>query len=295
MLSKIFHTLGKTRSGLLETFNSLKGNTLDKHDLEKLEEQLLLSDMGIEVVESVIGVLKYSSSDNLISSVKYHLLNILPEKYTPFQFPKPTVILMVGVNGSGKTTSSAKLANYYKTNGQKVMLIAADTYRAGAVEQLKIWARQLECDFIFNDAAKEPSSVLFDGLTSALARHSDVIIVDTAGRLHTYEHLMGELEKLHRIILKRFSGFEMMNLITIDANLGQNSLVQARQFAKHIDINGIVLTKLDGTAKGGIVFPLYKELNIPVYFICLGEKINDIENFDPNLYLDALLGDNNEK
>tara|TARA_S200000501_G_scaffold379030_1_gene446844 strand:- start:10158 stop:11045 length:888 start_codon:yes stop_codon:yes gene_type:complete len=294
MLSKIFDILGKTRSGLLETFNSLAGKTQDKHILEKLEEQLLLADIGIEIVESVIDVVKYNSSVNLVIRVKDHLLKILPKKYTPFKFSTPTVILMVGVNGTGKTTSCAKLAKYYKAKGQKVMLIAADTYRAAAVEQLKFWARQLDCDFIYNDSAKEPSSVLFDGLSSAQAKHSDLIIVDTAGRLHTYDNLMSELEKLHRIILKRFTDFDLMNLITIDASLGQNSLAQAKQFSKHIDINGIVLTKLDGTAKGGIIFPLYKELNLPVNFICVGEKINDIENFDPNLYLDALLGENNE-
>ncbi|MBH10132.1 MAG: signal recognition particle-docking protein FtsY [Candidatus Marinimicrobia bacterium] len=215
---------------------------------------------------------------------------MLPDKIDLKPFHEPTVVLMVGVNGAGKTTSAAKIASFYRSMQQKVMLVGADTYRAAAVDQLKIWASRAGCDLVCNDQTNEPGSVLFDGLQSALSKDMDLVIVDTAGRLHTYDHLMAELEKMFQVIKKRFPMFKVHNLIAIDASLGQNSIIQAQEFNKHISLEGAVLTKLDGTARGGIVFSLYKQLNIPVKFIGFGEELSDLEPFDPVVYVQGLLG-----
>ena len=198
--------------------------------------------------------------------------------------------MMVGVNGTGKTTSAAKLARIYRDQGKRVLLIAADTYRAAAIDQIKVWSKRADVRLVCNEKTKEPSAILFDGLTSARSSECEIVIVDTAGRLHTYENLMSELEKMHRIIENRFSEFFVKNLITIDSLLGQNSIVQAKEFNRHVPLDGAILTKLDGTAKGGIVFPLYKDLGIPVQYISIGEDIMDIEPFDPENYLDGLFG-----
>jgi fused signal recognition particle receptor len=205
------------------------------------------------------------------------------------------VIMVVGVNGTGKTTSAAKLAKLYKDLGNDVTLVAADTYRAAAVEQLRIWSNRANTRLVCNEKATEPSAVLFDGLTSALSNNSDIVIVDTAGRLHTYDNLMSELEKMHRISTKRFPQFIVKNIITIDSLLGQNSIVQAEQFNNHVPLDGAILTKLDGTAKGGIVFSLYKKLKIPVQYIGVGEELSDLEMFDPMKYVDGLFGIKNVK
>ena len=201
--------------------------------------------------------------------------------------------MVVGVNGTGKTTTVAKLAKLYKDMGNSVTLIAADTYRAAAVEQLRIWSNRAGVELVCNEDAKEPSAVLFDGLKSAKSDDSDVVIVDTAGRLHTYKNLMGELEKMHRISRDRFPEFFIKNIITIDSLLGQNSIVQAKEFNSHVPLDGAILTKLDGTAKGGIIFSLYKELGIPVQYIGIGEELSDLELFDPEKYVNGLIGKNN--
>ena len=186
-----------------------------------------------------------------------YLLSQLTEKFTPSHYDSPVVIMMVGVNGTGKTTSAAKLARLYRDLGKDVLLIAADTYRAAAIDQLRVWSNRADVRLISNEQTKEPSAVLFDGLVSAKSAGSDIIIVDTAGRLHTYDNLMRELEKMHRILDDRFPEFLVKNLITIDSLLGQNSLVQAKEFNSRVPLDGAILTKLDGTAKGGIIFPLY--------------------------------------
>jgi len=174
--------------------------------------------------------------------------------------------------------------------GQTVTLIAADTYRAAAVDQLKIWGNRVGCNLVCNEKTAEPTSVLFDGLESARANKSDVVIVDTAGRLHTYSNLMAELAKMYRVVENRFPEFTLRSLIVMDASLGQNSIIQAKEFGKHVKLDGAILTKLDGTARGGIVFPLFQELGIPVEFIGIGEDLYDLEHFDPNAYVDGLLG-----
>ena len=201
--------------------------------------------------------------------------------------------MIVGVNGTGKTTTAAKLSRYYKNQGKNILLIAADTYRAAAIDQLKVWANRLEVDLIYNDQSNKPSSVLFDGLKAAKANHSDFVIVDTAGRLHTDQNLMSELEKMHRLVKTKFSEFELFSLITLDATLGLNSLNQAKEFLKSADIEGAIMTKMDGSAKGGIIFPIYKELELPVRFMGTGEDLDDLTLFDAIEYTQGLLGTKN--
>ena len=291
MLSKLFKALEKTRFSLLSAFNNIKPGKISPEDLEKMEEQLLLADVGLNTVENIIDILKKFSDDNHHARVREYLLSQLPEKFIPFHNDSPVAIMMVGVNGTGKTTSAAKLAKFYSDLKKDVILIAADTYRAAAIEQLRVWSNRAGVRLVSNEQTKEPSAVLFDGLMSAKSVGSDIVIVDTAGRLHTYDNLMRELEKMHRIIDDRFSEFLVKNLIAIDSLLGQNSLVQAKEFNNRVPLDGAILTKLDGTAKGGIIFPLYKELGVPVQYIGLGENISDFEIFNPNDYLDGLLGE----
>lgn len=291
MLSKLFNALENTRTSINQAFKKLKSENLLEEDIEGFEEQLLLADIGYDTVDGIINILRKLNKEDYIDRIREYLVNELPKKYTIENFESPVVIMMVGVNGTGKTTSSAKLAKIYKEQGKKVLLIAADTYRAAAIEQLEIWSNRAGVRLVYNNQTKEPSAVLFDGLNSAKTDNYEVVIVDTAGRLHTYDNLMAELEKMYRIIDNRFPEFLVKNLITIDSLLGQNSVVQAKQFNKHIPIDGAVLTKFDGTAKGGIIFPLYKQLGVSVKFIGTGEEISDIEFFDPQVYLDGLLGD----
>jgi len=290
MLSKLFNALENTRTSINQAFKKLKSENLLEEDIEGFEEQLLLADIGYDTVDGIITILRKLNKEDYIDKIREYLVNELPKKYTMENFESPIVIMMVGVNGTGKTTSSAKLAKIYKEQGKKVLLIAADTYRAAAIEQLEIWSNRAGVRLVYNNQTKEPSAVLFDGLNSARSDNYEVVIVDTAGRLHTYDNLMAELEKMYRIIDNRFPEFLVKNLITIDSLLGQNSVVQAKQFNKHIPIDGAVLTKFDGTAKGGIIFPLYKQLGVSVKFIGTGEEISDIEFFDPQIYLDGLLG-----
>ena len=291
MFSKLFKALEKTRFSLLGAFKNIKPGKIPSEYLEKIEEQLLLADVGLNTVDNIIGILKKFSDDNHHSRIREYLLSQLPEKFTPSHNDSPLVIMMVGVNGTGKTTSAAKLARLYRDLNKDVLLIAADTYRAAAIDQLRVWSNRADVRLVFNELTKEPSAVLFDGLIAAKSAGSDIIIVDTAGRLHTYGNLMRELEKMHRILNDRFSEFLVKNLITIDSLLGQNSMVQAKEFNNCVPLDGAILTKLDGTAKGGIIFPLYKELGIPVQYVGVGEDINDFELFNPNDYLDGLLGE----
>ena len=202
------------------------------------------------------------------------------------------VIMVVGVNGTGKTTTTAKLAHYYQNLGKKVILVGCDTYRAAALEQLDTWAKRLDIRMICNEKSQEPSAVLFDGMTAADTFSSDIVIVDTAGRLHTNKNLMEELAKMERVISNKFSHYKLTTFITIDANLGQNSFLQANRFNDYIKIDGVVLTKMDGTAKGGIIFSLYRELGIPVQFIGVGEDLRDLILFNRKEYVNSLLGKN---
>ena len=290
MLSKLFKALSRSRSQISQALNAVMGKGISSDDLDNLEENLLQTDMGYDTVQVVIDLVNGYSGKDLTKIVRDKLVELLPDR-TDLNIDKiPCVIPIVGVNGSGKTTSAAKLANMYKASGFDVTLVAADTYRAAAVDQLKVWSDRVGCRLICNENSSEPVSVLFDGLESASSRGSGIVIVDTAGRLHTSTNLMSELDKMYRVIDTRFSEFNVRPLITLDACIGQNSLVQAKEFNKQHTLDGAILTKLDGTARGGIVFPLYDELEIIVKFIGVGESLEDLEPFDPISYVDSLLG-----
>ena len=290
MIKKLFKALQISRSGFVDTIRSFAGKSRSAEDMEGLEEDLLQSDMGYDVVQDVLDVLKRSSGKEFIYDVRDLLLNRLPSNQDVTMIEKPVAMLIMGVNGSGKTTSAAKLASFYKQMGHSVTLIAADTYRAAAADQLRKWSERVDCKLICNEETSEPVSVIFDGLESARASKSDVAIIDTSGRLHTNKNLMLELEKMYRVIKNRFTDFHIQSLITLDATMGQNSISQALEFQANRKLDGAVLNKLDGTAKGGIIFPLYAKLNIPVKFVGLGEELTDLEVFDKVQYVNGLLG-----
>ena len=290
-VGKLFKALKRTRDTISDAFDSVRKQKVSIESLDELEEILILADIGIKNVENILDVVKKNKEDNFINSVENYLISILPKNQNDEDYNStPNVIFMVGVNGTGKTTSSAKLAKYYKSQGKKVLMIAADTYRAAAIDQLKIWSSRLDVEIIYNKSSNQPSAVLFDGLTAAKSQGSDIVIVDTAGRLHTSKNLMSELEKMYRLSQKNFSSFNINSLITLDASLGQNSLIQAKDFASKVQLDGAILTKMDGTAKGGIVFPLYSESNISVKFIGAGEDLDDLFRFNRNEYVQSFLG-----
>ena len=256
--------------------------------MDVLEKNLLSADIGVETTLEIINLIKSSSGDDYIQNVKEYMISILDLNKFDSQ-PLPFVKLIVGVNGTGKTTTAAKIAHHYKLQGNDVVLVAADTYRAAALEQLEIWSKRIDVRLISNQSAKDPSSVIYDGMNASYNKNSNIVIIDTAGRLHTNKNLMLELKKMKRIILEKFSDYSLGTMITIDSTLGQNSLYQAKEFLNYIDIDSATLTKMDGTAKGGIVFALSKKLNIPIEFLGIGENIEDLEEFDNNHYINSLL------
>ena len=293
LVGKLFKALKRTRETISDAFDSVRKQKVSIESLDELEEILILADIGFKNVENILDVVKKNKENNFITSVENYLISILPKNQNDEDYNStPNVIFIVGVNGTGKTTSSAKLAKYYKSQGKKVLMIAADTYRAAAIDQLKIWSSRLDVEIIYNESSNQPSAVLFDGLTAAKSQGSDIIIVDTAGRLHTSKNLMSELEKMYRLSQKNFSSFNINSLITLDASLGQNSLIQAKDFASKVQLDGAILTKMDGTAKGGIIFPLYSESNIAVKFIGAGEDLDDLFRFNRNEYVQSFLGTN---
>ena len=290
-MGKIFQALRRTRETVSDAFESVIKQKVTPESLDELEDTLISADMGFATVETVLGVVEKNHKKGFINKVESYLVSELQdENKVELGHKKSVVLMVVGVNGTGKTTSAAKLANHYKSLGKKVLLVGADTYRAAAAEQLKIWAKRVDVNIVCNEKSQQPSAVLFDGLMAAQSQGVDITIVDTAGRLHTYTNLMAELEKMYRVVESRFPEYEIHSLITLDASLGQNSLIQAREFANTVQVDGAVLTKMDGTAKGGIVFPLFKELNIPVKFIGVGEDLDDLIVFNRNEYVQGLLG-----
>ena len=288
MISKLFSALEKTRRSIADSFNILQKNKVSNETLDNLENTLLSADIGHDTTFEIISLIKNSSGDDYIHYVRKYMLSILESNELEKQ-PLPFVKLIVGVNGTGKTTTAAKLANYYKLMGNDVVLVAADTYRAAALDQLEIWSNRIDVRLISNKLAKDPSSVIYDGLNASKSKGSQIVIIDTAGRLHTNKNLMLELEKMKRIIVEKFKDYSLGTIVTIDSTLGQNSLHQAKEFLRYININSAVLTKMDGTAKGGIVFELSRKLNIPIEFVGVGENIEDLEIFDYNNYINSLL------
>jgi fused signal recognition particle receptor len=298
VLRSLSDGLAKTRKSLAEKIGTLVlGEKIDEAFLDELEEALIASDVGVETASFVLKDLKdrfkrqeLSSPGQVKDRLKQILFEILSGQSTQLSISaSPAAILVVGVNGTGKTTSIGKLAYRLHAEGKKVMLAAGDTFRAAASEQLSIWGERTGIPVIKHREGADPSAVVFDAVTAAKARAMDVLIVDTAGRLHTKSNLMEELKKVKRILSRELPGAPHETLLVLDGSTGQNALVQAKMFNEAVGLSGIVLTKLDGTSKGGIVFAINKELAIPVKFVGIGEAIEDLKSFDPKEFVDALL------
>jgi fused signal recognition particle receptor len=290
--------LAKTRKSLADRIGSLiLGEKIDESFLDGLEEALISCDVGVETTSLVLTDLKerfkrseVSTSPQVMERLKGLLFNIIASRPSQLDIlTVPSVVLVVGVNGTGKTTTIGKLAYRLHGEGKKVMLAAADTFRAAASEQLAIWGERAGIPVIKHGEGADPGAVVFDAAASAKAREMDVLLVDTAGRLHTKSNLMEELKKVKRILSRELPGAPHETLLVLDGSTGQNALVQARMFHEAVGVTGIVLTKLDGTSKGGIVFAIYKELSIPVKYVGIGEAIEDLREFDPKEFVDALL------
>ena len=269
----------------------------DSAFFEDLEEMLIMADVGVETATAAVEELRQQMVAELLSgqeAIKDCLRRILAEKLQVGDqslnlSTKPSVILVIGVNGVGKTTSIGKLADRLRRQGKRVLLCAGDTFRAAAADQLEIWAGRAQCELIRQHEGADPSAVLFDALQAAKARHVDVVICDTAGRLHNKSHLMAELAKMKRVIDRELPEAALETLLVLDATTGQNGLIQAKQFQETTGLTGIVLTKLDGTAKGGIVIAIAQALQVPVKFVGLGEGIDDLQPFDAKSYVEALI------
>lgn len=291
--------LEKTRARLEGHLQGLfaLGQTVDEHLLEEVEAALIEADMGVKPVGRLMEELRQACQKGEISDaagVKEYLKARLKERFKGSNLElnmspvPPTVIMVAGVNGSGKTTSIAKLGYMFTKEGKQVLLAAGDTFRAAAVEQLEIWAGRIGAQILKHQAGADPAAVAYDALEAAVARGTDVVIVDTAGRLHTKQNLMNELGKIKKVLSKRIEHAPHEVLLVLDATTGQNAISQARLFKEAINITGIFLAKLDGTAKGGVVLGMQDELKIPVKFVGLGEKAEDIQRFDPEGFIDAL-------
>lgn len=301
---KLKDGLTKTRDTLFNKVAALVSSrsVIDDDMLERLEEILISGDVGVDTtmvilqnIKTRVKEQKIESSDNLVQFLKEEIAGVLhatgnseaKEILLPVG-PRPYVVMVVGVNGVGKTTSIGKLANVYREQGHKVIIGAADTFRAAANEQLEIWAQRAGVDIVRQAHGADPAAVAFDSLSSAISKKADVVIIDTAGRLHTKINLMEELKKIRRVLDKRLPGAPHEVLLVLDATTGQNALQQVKQFSSAVEVTGIVLTKLDGTAKGGIVLAISNELKVPVRFIGVGEQIDDLQVFDRQAFVDAL-------
>ncbi len=295
---KIRDGLAKTRQNMSAGWNSMIADFTGENEefFDELEETLILADAGVENAEHMVGLLRITVSERGLrggDEVKNALIDILTEEIDGDAAlhldTAPSVILVVGVNGVGKTTTIGKLACAMSAEGKKVLLAAADTFRAAAAEQLTIWAERAGCDIVRHEEGSDPAAVVFDALRAAKARECDVVIVDTAGRLHNKQNLMNELNKIRRVIDRELPESSVESLMVLDATTGQNGLMQAKQFSDTAGITGIVLTKLDGTAKGGVVFAIRSELGVPVKFIGVGEGRDDLMPFDARTFAEALL------
>lgn len=299
--SRLKAGLAKTRNSINESFDNLfKGfSSIDDDFYDELEETLIMADLGIDTTERIIENLKELVKKNHIKEVeacRELVINIIKEQMlvedSAYDFEdQKTVMLIIGVNGVGKTTSIGKLAAQYKNRGKRVMMCAADTFRAAAIDQLKTWANRAGVEIISQQEGSDPAAVTYDAVKAAAARNVDILLVDTAGRLHNKKNLMDELAKMKRIIEKEYGEAHLETLIVLDGSTGQNALEQARQFSTVTQIDGIILTKLDGTAKGGIAIAIQSELNVPVKYIGVGEQINDLQKFNPESYVNALFAD----
>ena len=296
LFTKFKQGLAKTRdvfSGVAALFR-LRGR-VDKDFLKELEKRLYLADVGTAATSEIVAQVRQAFQDKEITGdveafVKQKLMDLVSAGDTGLHYNPtgPTVIMIAGVNGSGKTTSIAKLSRRLQQDGKKVIVAACDTFRAAAVEQLTIWSERLGCEIVKTQTGSDPAAVAHDACDKAKARNFDVLIVDTAGRLHTQTHLMRELEKIRKVVSRQIEGAPHEVLLVLDATTGQNAITQAEMFTKAVQCTGIILSKLDGTAKGGAIFAIKQKLNLPVKFIGVGEKVDDLELFDPDAYVAAL-------
>ena len=304
--AKLKSGLSKTRNGFVRGMDSIfKGfKSIDEEFYEELEEMLVMGDVGINTTEELIYELKESVKKNHVhepAECRDLLIGLIKEKMLPpedaYSFTdERTVIMVVGVNGVGKTTTVGKLAGRMKESGKKVLVAAADTFRAAANEQLTKWAERADVDIVSSREGTDPASVVYDACTAAKARNVDILLCDTAGRLHNKKNLMDELAKMNRVVDREYPGAKRETWVVLDATTGQNALHQAREFNEAANLNGIVLTKMDGTAKGGIAIAIASELNIPVKYIGVGEGIDDLQRFDADEFVNALFdnGDTGE-
>ena len=299
-------TLEKLKSGLAKSRrkinDSLKtvltlGRKIDENLLEELEEKLISDDIGVETTQQIIEDLraaweekKISSADEILPYLKQELIDYWPhqDRQLHFEDTPPTVIMIAGVNGCGKTTSIGKLAQYLSDQGKQVVLAACDTFRAAAVEQLTIWSKRTNVQIVKHQQGSDPGAVAYDACEAAVARKADVLLIDTAGRLHTQQNLMRELTKIRNVVARKIEGAPHEVILVLDATTGQNAINQAKMFTEAVDATGIMLAKLDGTAKGGIVIAIRNQVQLPVKFVGLGEKPEDIEPFAPETFVEAL-------
>lgn len=294
--------LARTREKLSAGLHAVLriGRAIDQDTLTRLEETMLAADFGPATTTKLIEIVRggwkkgeITEEQQITDYLRTHVAKLWPESDRQVRFAEsgPTVVLVTGINGSGKTTSVAKLAYYFTQHGKRVILGACDTYRAAAVEQLSIWSERTGVQIVKHDQGADPGAVAYDACEAAMARKADVLLIDTAGRLHTQDHLMRELGKIQKVVERKIPGAPHEVLLVLDATIGQNALNQARRFSQHVSVTGIVLAKLDGSAKGGVVVGIRDQLNVPVKFVGLGETPADLEPFDPAVFVDALFAD----
>lgn len=297
IFEKIKNGLAKTRSSVMEQINSVvkSFSRVDEDMLEELEEILITSDMGAACAMEVIDELrnriksdKLRESDDVMTALKEILRTMVGEGEELKLSTKPSVILVIGVNGVGKTTSIGKISAGLKAEGKTVYVAAADTFRAAAIDQLQVWCDRAGVEMIRQSEGSDPAAVVFDACAAVKKRGGDVLIVDTAGRLQNKKNLMDELAKIHRVIARELPDCDLETLLVLDATTGQNAVIQAKEFKNAADISGLVLTKLDGTARGGAVFSIKRELDIPVKYIGVGEQMDDLQPFDADMFVNAL-------
>ncbi len=298
ILLKWKQSLERTRKSTFGRIATLVGaSEITQETWEELEELLIQADLGVPSATQILNDLKkkvseqgITRSDEFRTLLRLELLDrLMPVPEFKFNNQKPAVVLLVGVNGSGKTTTAAKLGKILKDQGKKVLLAAADTYRAAAIDQLQVWADRLNLPVVSGQPDSDPGAVAYDAVQSAISRDIDLVIIDTAGRLHTRFNLMEELKKVHRVVGKALPGAPHAVLLVLDATTGQNAMHQAKAFQEAVKVNGVILTKLDSSARGGMAFAIQKELNLPIFFSGLGEKPEDLQIFDPQKFVDSIL------